>query len=292
MHITQSETYRNFTSDLETLNEAYNQASREVSSGKKLNQLSDSPGSSAELLSLSDQASDIDVYESSANMASYYLGTADSALSSVNDLLTSIYSEGSEAASDTMSDDDRASIATSIQSLLNQILSLANSQANGRYIFAGSSVTSQPFQINGDSVSYSGDETVNTVPVDQGTEVQPGVPGSDAFNSVFSSIESLLSAINSNDVSAIGTALGQFSSAFSQLGQARETIGSNMTLLQNVQARLQVESTSITTQQSNLQDADMAQATVQMSQDQTALQAAMAAGSSVLQQGNLFDVLF
>jgi len=291
MRITQSETYSNFISDIETLNEAYNHASQEVSSGKTLNQLQDSPGSSAELLSLDDQASDIDVYESSANMASYYLQTADSALSSVNDLLTSIYSEGSEAASDSMTADDQASIATNIQSLQNQILSLANSQANGRYIFAGSSVTSQPFQINGDSVSYSGDETVDTVPVDQGTEVQSGVPGSDAFNSVFSSIESLLSAINSNDVSAIGTALGQFSSAFSQLGQARETIGSNMALLQNVQTRLQAQSTSITTQQSSLADADMAQATVQMSQAQTALEAAMAAGSSILKQYNLFDYL-
>jgi len=58
-----------------------------------------------------------------------------------------------------------------------------------------------------------------------------------------------------------------------------------------VQAQLQVESTSITTQQSNLQDADMAQATVQMSQAQTALEAAMAAGGSILQQKNLFDIL-
>jgi hypothetical protein len=35
----------------------------------------------------------------------------------------------------------------------------------------------------------------------------------------------------------------------------------------------------------------MAQATVQMSQAQTALEAAMAAGGSILQQKNLFDIL-
>ncbi len=291
MRITQSETYRNFSSDLETLNETYNKISRQVSSGKKLTQLQDSPGDSAELLSLSDQSSDIDVYESSANTASYYLGTADSALNNVNNLLTSIYSEGSQAASNSMSTDDRAALATNIRSLRDQILSLANSQAKGRYIFAGSSVTTAPYQISGDSVTYCGDNMINTVSVDQGTEVQPGVPGPAAFDSVFSSIESLLSAVDSNDVSAIGNALGRFSSAYSQLGQARGTIGSNMTLLQNVQARLQVESTSITTQQSNLQDADMAQATVQLSQVQTALQAAMAAGSSILKQNNLFDIL-
>jgi flagellar hook-associated protein 3 FlgL len=291
MRITQSEMFRNFSSDLETLNETYGKVSRQVSSGKKLTQLQDDPGSSAELLSLSDQSSDNDVYQSNANTISYYLGTADSALSNVNNLVTSIYSDGSQAASDSMSSDARASLATEIRSLRDQILSLANTQANGRYIFAGSDVTTAPFQINGDSVSYGGDSEVNTVSVDQETEVQSGVPGSQAFNSVFSSIESLLTAVDSNDVSGIGTALSQFSSAFSALGLARGTIGSNMTLLQNVQAQLQVESTSITTQQSNLQDADMAQATVQMSQAQTALDAAMAAGGSILQQKNLFDIL-
>jgi flagellin-like hook-associated protein FlgL len=44
-------------------------------------------------------------------------------------------------------------------------------------------------------------------------------------------------------------------------------------------------------QRSQVEDTDMAKAVVQMNQTQTALQAAMSAGASVLQQSNLFDIL-
>jgi len=90
MRITQSETCRNFASDLETLNDVYYKISRQVSSGKRLTQLSDSPEGSADLLSLTDLATDIDQFRSSADTVSYFLGTADSVLNEVNNLFTSV----------------------------------------------------------------------------------------------------------------------------------------------------------------------------------------------------------
>jgi flagellar hook-associated protein 3 FlgL len=291
MRITQAETYRNFISDLEILNDAYSRLSRQVSSGKKLTQLNESPAGSAELLSLTDLTSDIDQYRSSSNSVSFFLGAADSTLNEVNNLITSIYSEGSQAASESIGSDQRAALATEIHSLRDQILSLANSQARGRYIFGGSMVASAPFTIEGDSIHYSGDSNVNTILVDEGTEVNLGVPGSDAFNSVFSSIESLLSAIDSNDTSAIGSALGQFSSAISQLGLARGEIGASLNLIQNVQARLDVQETNLKARRSQIEDTNMVEAVVQMNQAQTALQAALSAGGTILPQRNLFDIL-
>ena len=95
MRVTQSQIYRNFMSDLETLGEAYNQISRQVSSGKKLNQLKDSPSGCAELVSLANLESKTDRYQSNANASSLYLQVADSALNEVTNLVTSIYAKGS-----------------------------------------------------------------------------------------------------------------------------------------------------------------------------------------------------
>ena len=64
-----------------------------------------------------------------------------------------------------------------------------------------------------------------------------------------------------------------------------------MSMLQNVQTSLQSEQTSVTQQISQIGDADMAQATVQLNQTQTALDAAMSAAKDVLSQSNLFDIL-
>ena len=138
MRVTQSEIYRNFMSDIETLSDASSRIGRQVTSGKKLNQLKDSPSGSAELVSLTKLASEIDQYRSNTDKGSLYLNVADSALNEVTNLLSSIYNKGSQASADTVNDEARAALAYEVRSLREQIVSLANSEVNGRFLFAGS----------------------------------------------------------------------------------------------------------------------------------------------------------
>jgi flagellar hook-associated protein 3 FlgL len=291
MRITQCETYRNVLSGIGNLSETLSKINRQVSSGKKLSQLMDSPADSAEILSLNERASEVDQYRSNMNTASYFLQSADSTLSEVNNLVTSIYTEGSQSASESVSPDSRAAIAAEIRSLRDQILSIANTQVSGRYLFAGSNVLSSPFALSGDVVSYKGDDAVNGIAVDDGMEVSESVSGSMAFNSVFSAITTLLTAMDGNDVSNIRSALGQFSSALSDLGTARGRIGSGLSALETVASNLDSKETSLTERKSKLEDANMAEAVVQLSQGQTVMQAAISSGGSILSQRNLFDIL-
>jgi flagellar hook-associated protein 3 FlgL len=291
MRVTQCETYRNIISGMEDLNETLFRINRQVSSGKKLGQLMDSPADSAEILYLNEQASEVDQYRSNMNTASFFLQSADSTLNEVNNLVTSIYTMGSQSASDTVSPNIRATTADGIRMLRDQVLSLANSQVRGRYLFAGSDVLSPPFAISGDVVSYNGNDTVNGIAVDDGMEVSESVSGSMAFNSAFSAIATLLTAMDGNDVSSIRSALGQFSSALSDLGMARGQIGTNLSALETVASNLNSKETSLTERKSKLEDTNMAAAVVQLSQGQTAMQAAISSGGSILSQRNLFDIL-
>jgi flagellar hook-associated protein 3 FlgL len=291
MRVTQSEIYRNFLSDIERFNENLNSISRQVSSGKKLNQLKDSPAGAAKLVSLTDLKAEIDQYSFNIDAGTYSLQTADSALNEVNNLVTSIYAKGSNAASESVNDDARAPIAFEIRTLRDQILSLANTQANGRYIFAGTKTASAPYVLSGDTVTYQGDANVNTVTVDNGTEVNQNVQASGAFSSIFSAIDSLLTGVTGNDVAGIRAALGQFSAALSALGQVRGVIGANLSLLQDIKPELDSRSIDLKQQQSQVQDANMAEAAVQLQQNQTALNAAVTAAGSLLPQRNLFDIL-
>jgi flagellar hook-associated protein 3 FlgL len=291
MRVTQNEIYQNFISDIERYNENLNIISKQVSSGKKLNQLKDSPVGVAKLVSLTDQKAEIDQYSFNTNAGTLTFQTADSALNEVNNLITSVYSEGSQAASDSVNQDARATIASDIRALRDQILSLANTEVNGRYIFAGTKTDSAPYALNGDSVTYQGDDSVNTITVDDGTEVNQNVPASGAFDSIFGAINSLLTGLTNNDVTGMRAALGQFSAALSALGQVRGQVGANLSLLQTVKSELDSRTTGLQQQQSQVQDADMARAVVQLQQTQTALNAAVTAAGSVLPQRNLFDIL-
>ena len=291
MRVAQSETYRSFLGNLDTLNERLNKLNSQVSSGKKLEQLKDSPASSAQLIGMRDQAAEIDQYQSNIDSGSYFLGTADSILNEVNNLVTSIYAKGSQSASEAVTADDRATIGTEIRSLRDQIVALANTQVLGRYIFAGSRTNAAPFIVSGDAVAYQGDESVNKISIDRGLEVKEGIPGSASFNSIFSAVDSLLTNLSANNLDGIKTVLGQFASALSGLGIARGEIGANLSLLNNAKTNLGSQETSLKAQQSQLEDANMAEAVTALSQVRTALQTTMTAGGSILQQRNLFDIL-
>ncbi len=291
MRVTQSEISRNLLSDIGMLNEDLARFSRQVSSGKLLNQLKDSPSGSAELVSLAKLDSDIDQYRFNADAGTLYLSAIDSTLNEVNNLATSIYARGSQATSELISDDVRAALASEIRSLRDQIVALANSEVRGRYIFAGSEVAAAPFLLGGDSITYQGDNTVNALSVDAGAEVQMNYSGNAVFNSTFAAISSLLTAIDGNDAAGIQTALSQFSPALTDLSKIRAQVGSNMSALENVQSRLEFRGMSVREQRSRIEDANMAQAAVQLKQTQTALDAAMSAAGSILTQRNLFDIL-
>jgi flagellar hook-associated protein 3 FlgL len=291
MRVTQTEIYRSLLSDIENLNETLSRVSRQVSSSKKLTQLMDSPAASAEIVSLSEEATEIDQYLSNIDTGSFFLQTADSTLNEVHNLVSSIYTRGSQSASESVNPDSRAALAADIRTLRDQIFSLANTQARGRYIFAGSRIQAAPFTISGDTVSYVGNSAVNKVSVEDGVEIPESVSGSNAFNTVFSAISTLLTAMDGNDVPNIKAALLQFSSALSDLGQARAQIGSNLGALEIVKSSLNSKDTNLTERRSKLEDADLAAAVVQLSQNQNALQAAIASGGSILSQRNLFDIL-
>jgi flagellar hook-associated protein 3 FlgL len=291
MRVTQLETYRNFLTNLEDLNQRLDDINNQVSSGKKLTQLKDSPAGSAQLIGLSEQASEIDQYQSNVDSGSYFLGMADSILNEVNNLTTTIFTKGSQAASESVTSSDRSTIAAEVKSLREQLVALANSQVNGRYIFAGSKTDSAPFEIAGESVEYNGDSVVNSINVDDGLQVKQSVSGAAAFSAIFSTVDSLLSNMEEDNVSGIKTALQEFSSALSQLSQARGEIGSNMSILEKIKLNLESRETSLTKQRSQVEDVNMAEAVVKLSQVQTALETALSAGGKILQQRNLFDFL-
>jgi flagellar hook-associated protein 3 FlgL len=262
-----------------------------VSSGKRINSLKDNPSGSAELVRVAEQESRVDQYQFNSSAGSLSLGVADSTLGEVNNLITSIFTQGSQAASENVNAEDRAAMAENIRSLREQIVSLANSQVNGRYLFAGSAVKDAPFSIEADSVSYAGDNAVSSINVDEGIEVPASFDGNEVFAPVFSAIDSLLAGMDGSDIAGVRAALDQFASTLSGLSQVRGQIGSHMSALDNVKSLLDSRETTMKEQRSQVEDTDMAKAVVQMNQTQTALQAAMSAGASVLQQSNLFDIL-
>jgi flagellar hook-associated protein 3 FlgL len=291
MRVTQSEMYRTFGSDIRNINEALAEVNSQVSSGKKLNDLADSPDGSSDLVMITEQALKVEMYNSNIDTGTYYLKSADSALNEANNLLSSIQTLGMQATAATLNSDSRAALVDQLRTYREQMISLGNSQIDGRYLFAGTSMTTIPFELSGDTVLYNGSSKVNTVPVSDGLEISQGVSGSKAFGSVFNTIDGLLAALDAGDVAGANTSLTQFPNALNELSQARGEIGTNLNQLQSLSGVLESKKALLTERKSSIEDANMVESTLRMSQLKSALDGALSVGGTILKQSNLFDIL-
>lgn len=292
MRVTSSEVYRNYLSNLETLNSGLNDVNQQLSTGKKINDLEDSPVGSAKLVAIADLESDLDTYRSNVTSGTLALSVADSNLNELNSLFTSVYTKGSSATGDTLSAAQRSAIAAEIRGLRDQMLALANAETNGRRIFAGSRTTADPFvlQPDGVTVTYAGDADINSVVVKEKLEVKQGVAGSE-FLSVFTTIHDLLVGLDANDLNGIKSALAGFDASMSQLGQARAKIGADLAVMENAKTNLSLQETKLKAQRTSIEGANEAEVIVRLSQMQKAQEAAISAGGLILKQSNLFDIL-
>jgi flagellar hook-associated protein 3 FlgL len=290
MRVTPSIAYRNFLEGVENLNTRLEEGSLQIATGKKLAHLDDSPAGSAELVDLRAEISGIDQFRSNADTVSFFLTMADSALNSAYNVVASIFAKGSAAASGVATQDLRQGAAEEIRSLRDQILSAANTEARGRYIFSGSKVLSQAFSIAGDTVTYHGDGDASVVQVGNGLTITQNVPGSEIFNDVFAGIEALVQALDGNDQAAAQAALAQFSGMLQGISRARAQVGSNLGRLEYQQTELDTTETNLRTRKGKVEDANMAEVVTELTTVQTALEATLKA-RSMIGQNNLFDFL-
>lgn len=158
----------------------------QLASGQNITSPADDPAGMVQLLQLNSTSSQYQQYFSNGQSANANLTLEEQALSTSTTTLQSIRDLVVQANTGTNNTGDLQAIATQIQQLEQQLLGTANSQnAQGQYLFAGFSGGTQPF-IRGSSgsVSYVGDSGTGRVPLDGGTSVQTGDPGSAVYMSV------------------------------------------------------------------------------------------------------------
>ncbi len=107
-------------------------------------------------------------------------------LNSASDLIAQARALGESGASDGKTDSDLKSLATEVDSILDQLVASANQRVEGRYLFAGSKTETKPFNVTRSfgkvtAVSYAGDDIVRRVRLGPGEEKEIELSGSQAF---------------------------------------------------------------------------------------------------------------
>ena len=205
-----------------------------IATGRNILKTSDNPAVGAKVSFTKDQKILLERYNSNIDRAQNRLSQAESAVGIGVNVLQRVYELGIQARNGTNNGGDRKVIAMEVRNLRDQMLSLANSRdTNGQYIFAGYKVDSKPFvdDENGEVV-HMGDRGVHELQISDnqristsldGADVFIRVPGDEAIESVFSTLDSMISSLENGemedeDIDRVNRALDHFSLQQTKLG--------------------------------------------------------------------------
>lgn len=142
-------------------------------------------------------------YATSRGQATQTLSLEENSLQSVTTILQNIKGLLVQAGNGTMADADRASIATTLQSSIDQLQGLANTDdGNGQFLFAGFKSASAPFVRQADgSILYAGDQGQRLMQVD----VSRQMAGTDDGRSIFQTVQGGAGYVSASPVGNTGS---------------------------------------------------------------------------------------
>lgn len=287
-----------FLNNVNRISDNMSVAQTQLSTGLKVNVVSDSPDVISTLLQARSNLNTAQQISMNLGQVSTEVNTGEEAVSSAVSLYDQVQTLSAEGASSTQTPSGRAVIAQQLQAIEQQMVGLANTTVNGRHIFAGDADQTQPYTFDAtqpDPVStYQGSASTRTIQGPNGTAFPTALTAQQIFDStdpatnVFTSINNLVIALNNNDDAAIATANSGLSgvgvylnSQLAFYGTAQDSVAAATTTTSTLITQLQ-------TQIGGLQDADETQSILLLTQAQTQQQAALQSFQAV-PRTSLFD---
>ena len=289
-----------FLNSFNRITDALQKRQIEISSGLRVNQVSDAPDSISSLLAARARLSSVRQIGSNLVRFKSEANAGEQALESAVQLFDQVQTLGATGDTGTATAATRADLAQQLGSILEQMGGLAATQTEGRYIFSGDSDQQAPYVIDltqSNPVSaYMGSPATRQAQYPDGTTfavsetAQTIFDSSDPTTNVFQSIVNLRTALANNDDTAIQTAVSGLAKVGAYLNQQLAFYGTTQDQIASATSQGQDLETQLQTQISGLQDTDMTAAITQLTQEQTQEQAALQS-EALIPRTTLFDYL-
>jgi flagellar hook-associated protein 3 FlgL len=290
MRVTSGMSQRHVLSDLRRVQERLAAAQSQVSSGKRIEKPSDDPLGAERAMRLNDQLETNSAYRTAVDESRSWLDATDTALSSLGDIVQHARELTLQAANGATTPAGRQSIKLVIDQLAEQAKTTLNSAYDGRYIFSGTATDTAPYaNATGDAYQGNADPVVRQI--GPGVSVQVNVTGDDVLSGLLPALRTLSAHLQSSDVASLGTSdLKAIDAAFDALTAKQAQVGAVTNRVDAAGTRLDDLNDVTSAFLSQTEDADLPKALTDLSAQQTALQAALRGGATLIQQ-SLMDFL-
>lgn len=301
LRITEGMTTRTVLADLGADKSRLTKTQREISSGERITKPSDDPFGTGRTLQLSAELEGFKQYKENVSDGSGWVTATETALNQISELVQRARELLVQGGNDSNGQVAREGIAAEIESLTEAVKQEADVTYDDRFIFAGPSTETRPYEL-GASDEYSGNEGSIVRVIGTGVSVQVNVniqtllgngaeSEDDKLLDVLRDVASHLRGGTEEDAESLrGTDLERLSENLDELTRVRAVVGATTNRLSTASTRLEQLEESSLKQLTDVRDADMAEAIVNYSTQQNAYEAALKAASKIIQP-SLLDFL-
>ena len=293
--ITQQSHVSAMRSDLRVVSSRLAKIQRQVASGRQIERASDAPSVALEALRYRRSMRAYGQYDRNLNDAKNWLGTADTALESIDNRISRAQDLTIQADNGSLSPAARAAIATELRAIADEMVGLANTDHLGRPIFSGTAGGAEAYATNG---TYQGDAGTVERSVSSGSKLQVNVTGPEVFGTenpgdpANGNIFEVIRAI-AGDVEAgveVAGHLGQIETAQRRVHTVQATLGARLASVEKLEARNAATTTDLASSLSRAEDVDLTDAILGLKTQEAAYTAALSVSGRILDR-SLLDFL-
>lgn len=291
---------KQFLTMLSSIQRRIERAQTQLSSGKRITSASDDPDQVSPLLQTRADLRRAERAERNLTLVQGEVDAGESAVSQAVTLVERAQVLAATGASDTQTAEARLTYASEVDSLLERMVALSQTEFNGRNIFSGDSDQVAPYTIDWtqtDPISaYQGAVTTRKVTTLGGTQISVALTAEELFDNpdatknVFDSLVNLSTALKNDDSAAIQTATAQLQSAGDHLNNKLSFFGTVQNQISDSLEEANSVQMSLTERLTSIEDADLTEAILELSTATFQQDAALSSWSKV-PRTSLFDYL-
>jgi flagellar hook-associated protein 3 FlgL len=264
----------------------------QLTTGRIINRPSDDPTGATSAMRLRVSVAQQRQYDRNANDARAWLEQVDSTLSSMTSQVRKARELAVQGAnSGAMGPQALEALATEVDQLREGLIATANASYLGRPVFGGITDGTQAYDAAGTWVGVPG-SVMRTV--GDSVQVRVDVEGPTAFgadgDSLFDHLTVLADALRSGNTAAVTASIDTLASDGARITDTQSAVGARAARVEQAQQAAGDAELSLKSSLSELENTDLAKATVDLKLQEVAYQAALAATARVLQP-SLLDFL-
>ncbi len=269
---------------------------RELSSGRRLNTISDDPSAIRGSIVHRGEVAKLDSYTRATDSVESRLSVTDSILSDVLVQITAALTAAAGSRGSEASPEQREAYAIQLEGIRDTILADVNTQFNGTYLFAGGAAKTEPYTKTGGVISpYQGTATNVSVDVSESVAVQVSrngdalLRGADA-NDLFVELDLLITAVRAGDSVGIDAGIAALERGFDRATAMQSRVGSDLRVVLDRRVRFEARRVEGLKEVSRFEDADLVDSITGLQNAQASYEAALKA-IALQTQRSLMDLL-